>query len=403
MSNPSMNKCDICCSKVHSHNLKLTCCLCKQLYHVKCLPVFTRDDYNYANNPMNFWSCVNCNESIFPFNKLEDSDFCRSSMFHEQFLSMSDIEDKLFNPFDFEVLESEDPLTDIDPDLNYFNALSNSSLQNSDYFTNASFQKYIDKNNVTNNCLSLIHTNIRSLNKNISELTTYLNTLPIEFTCIGLTETWLKDFNADCLNIKGYNHIYKYREQRTGGGTSIFLKDNIPFIEREDLCALNECYESLFIEGNKNCFQTDSNIIIGVIYRIPGTDVNVFNEYFNDVLCKIKNEKKLGYYLGDYNINLLNADDHSPTTDFVDIILSNSCIPLITRPTRISPTSSTLIDNIFTNNFKENDCLKGIFINDITDHFPIFCINIKHTYTAYTFFCTSGNTLLKILQSLEMN
>ena len=51
-------------------------------------------------------------------------------------------------------------------------------------------------------------------------------------------------------------------------------------------------------------------------------------------------------------------------------------MPLINRPTRISKTSATLIDNIFTNNHSDlvNSC-HGILITDISDHFPIFHIN----------------------------
>ena len=51
-------------------------------------------------------------------------------------------------------------------------------------------------------------------------------------------------------------------------------------------------------------------------------------------------------------------------------------IPSVTKPTRVTNNSATLIDNIFTNNFK--DSLKhhqGIFYNDISDHFPIYHLN----------------------------
>ena len=46
-------------------------------------------------------------------------------------------------------------------------------------------------------------------------------------------------------------------------------------------------------------------------------------------------------------------------------------IPLITRPTRVTAYSATLIDNIFTNCFLHN-ILSGNILNDFTDHFPIF-------------------------------
>ena len=50
-----------------------------------------------------------------------------------------------------------------------------------------------------------------------------------------------------------------------------------------------------------------------------------------------------------------------------------SYIPLIRKATRVHQSSSSLIDNIFTNN---TDCesLNGILLTDITDHFLIYTI-----------------------------
>ncbi len=45
--------------------------------------------------------------------------------------------------------------------------------------------------------------------------------------------------------------------------------------------------------------------------------------------------------------------------------------PLIDRPTRITPHSATLLDNIFCNVFTHR-IKSGIVVSDLTDHFPIF-------------------------------
>ena len=44
--------------------------------------------------------------------------------------------------------------------------------------------------------------------------------------------------------------------------------------------------------------------------------------------------------------------------------------PSITKPTRITNTSATSIDNIFTNNYAKQ--VSGIILNDLSDHLPIF-------------------------------
>ena len=52
--------------------------------------------------------------------------------------------------------------------------------------------------------------------------------------------------------------------------------------------------------------------------------------------------------------------------------------PLISRPTRITAHKTSLIDNIFTNDFSHQS-LNGLFLNDLSDHLPIFAI-VKGLY-----------------------
>ena len=126
----------------------------------------------------------------------------------------------------------------------------------------------------------------------------------------------------------------------------------------------------------------EKNVLIGVIYRPPNTDINTFNDQFATLMENIKQEEKICYLMGDYNINLLNIESHGPTSVFNDIMYSNGFIPLITRPTRVTESTATLIDNIFTNRLKSQfgGIMQGILLTDISDHYPIFHIdnNIKY-------------------------
>ena len=86
--------------------------------------------------------------------------------------------------------------------------------------------------------------------------------------------------------------------------------------------------------------------------------------------------------MGDYNINLLNSDSHHPTGEFLDILYSNMLFPLITRTTRVTANSATLIDNIFTNNFySDNWSAQGVLVTDISDHSPV--IHLSGQYVTY--------------------
>ena len=75
--------------------------------------------------------------------------------------------------------------------------------------------------------------------------------------------------------------------------------------------------------------------------------------------------------MGDFNINILNSQSHQPSNEFINLMVSNSLYPLISKPTRLTSTTATLIDNIFTNNLEH--CMNsGIFYSDLPDHLPIF-------------------------------
>ena len=105
----------------------------------------------------------------------------------------------------------------------------------------------------------------------------------------------------------------------------------------------------------------------------------IIYSYFNDKMSNIVNvvrrENKTCYLLGDYDINILNYENNAQTPQFVDMISSNGFLPLITRPSRVTATSATSIDNIFTNNIGDmNNSVEGLFITDISDHFPVFHI-----------------------------
>ena len=67
---------------------------------------------------------------------------------------------------------------------------------------------------------------------------------------------------------------------------------------------------------------------------------------------------------------------HVHTAQFVDMMSSSRFLPLITRPTRVTATSATLIDNIFTNYLEGiSHSIQGLLITDVSDHFPIFHVS----------------------------
>ena len=100
------------------------------------------------------------------------------------------------------------------------------------------------------------------------------------------------------------------------------------------------------------------------------TDFN--SNYLNKLLENISKEQKSVFLLGDFNVNLLNYNEHNQTNEFLDSLASNSFVPLILQPTRISSHSKTLIENIFSNVI--NPDISGNLTATISGHLPQFVI-----------------------------
>ena len=75
--------------------------------------------------------------------------------------------------------------------------------------------------------------------------------------------------------------------------------------------------------------------------------------------------------MGDFNINVLHFATHHTNNDFINNIIAQGFIPHITKPTRITCTTATLIDQLYSNHIHTNYDT-GIIATYMTDHFGIF-------------------------------
>ena len=76
----------------------------------------------------------------------------------------------------------------------------------------------------------------------------------------------------------------------------------------------------------------------------------------------------------DHNLDFLKAGTHVGTDQFIQNNLDLNLMPTITRPTRITRNSATLIDNIIVSqNLCGNYC-SSILVDDISNHLPSVCV-----------------------------
>ena len=215
--------------------------------------------------------------------------------------------------------------------------------------------------------------NIRSLNANFDKLNELLTNYDILPDIIAISETKLKLLQVYNAKLSGY-HFYHKGTTTRWGGVGLFIKESlsISICEEFDLNIPNceDMWIQLDLGNNKKC-------IVGVIYIHPKQKLSEFCKSFESTIEKL-NSRKLMYYIGgDFNADLLKSNSDINIKDFMNLTYILGCIPLITHPTRITTTSSTILDHVYTNNVV-GEHKSFILVEDVSDHLPVMvCFNLS--------------------------
>ena len=127
----------------------------------------------------------------------------------------------------------------------------------------------------------------------------------------------------------------------------MYVNASLHFKILADQTYITDIIECIFVEL---LYEFGSNCIVGCIYRPPASDIHAFNDELTKLLESDYFKKNTDIIImGDFNINLLQYKVHQATSDFLNNMLSLGLLPSITKPSRVTENSETLIDNIFTN------------------------------------------------------
>ena len=202
----------------------------------------------------------------------------------------ADFESAAFRIFDFENILNSDSQ---DPDGNFFNAFN---FKDSQYFIPE--ESSWSLNNFDKSSFSMLHLNIRSLQKNFDSLCNLLMMLKFEFKVICITETWCSNnsMNYNPFKLLQYKSIHQVSKTGEGGGIALFLHNSLTFNIRRDLNVKNADIEALCVEIiNK----TSKNILIKVQYRQPAENFNEFESYLNTFLAKSRTTDETCFLVGE--------------------------------------------------------------------------------------------------------
>ena len=304
--------------------------------------------------------CKDCISGALPFvGIVSESEFKIALKEYKEGLQskVSQFDGLRLDPFDEEIQETLKGL--------------NSTLRGCSYTAGEDLRSCLKGTAKQGGCsLSLLSHNIRSARgPGLEQLEAEIRRWGVTWEVIGLTETWLDAESEKRVSVSGYKAVCASRVKKSGGGVAVLIRDDLTYRERPDLSIFMEgVLESTFIEIVRS--GTRRNEVVGVVYRPPGGDVSQFNEQLSKVLEKTKNVTC--YIMGDFNLDLLKVDKHAPTTEFMSVFTSSSFFPLISLPTRLTDTTATLIDNIWTNNVLAQT-QSGLVTVRLSDHLPVFC------------------------------
>ena len=158
--------------------------------------------------------------------------------------------------------------------------------------------EYYDQDQFLNNFsqanyFKCLHINARSLISNISDIQQYLNILGDNFSIIGVSETWLKDIDDPLVKLDGYAMEGFCRKHKRGGGVALYIKNDLTYKTRQDICSNTEDFEACFIEIENSA---SGNIVDGIVYKPPEVSCSTFSDSFNETLAQVQNDKKTGVY-----------------------------------------------------------------------------------------------------------
>ena len=183
------------------------------------------------------------------------------------------------------------------------------------------------------------------------------------------SETFLMTRMERLVNILGYSLETNNRKDHKGGGIAILIKHGTTFKKRTDLNMMNEkTIESVHMDVTAK----NGNIYtIGCLYRAPNSDTKGIMDHIDHIVNKTNTKTKSKLIIGmDQNLDLLKSEYHHITRKFMDLILDLNLWPVITRPTRITQRTATLIDNIHISKNLQCSFDSAIIIDDISDYLP---------------------------------
>ena len=108
-----------------------------------------------------------------------------------------------------------------------------------------------------------------------------LSDLQFPFSLIGLSETKFKVDKDILANIELVNYDFISQPSLSNAGVGFYIRKNLSYSILSGFTTTGEDFEALWIEIKVN---GQSNLICGVVYRHPNSNLDNFMSYINNTI-----------------------------------------------------------------------------------------------------------------------
>lgn len=205
------------------------------------------------------------------------------------------------------------------------------------------------------------HLNIRSILPKHGELQVFMESFT-KASVFGLSESWLDEDVLDAeLVVAGFT-MYRKDRNRKGGGILVYISEDVRSFRRQDL--EDEGIEAMWIEVRMR----KRWVLICNLYRPPGAPM-AWMDSLAAMVERAVEEKINVIMMGDFNCNMLCPD--SKAVRLAMVMSEYGLVQMINGPTRVTESSETQIDLLFTT---DQDLLDRVGCEEpaLSDHSLIF-------------------------------
>ena len=317
--------CIVCDKNVKCNQNAMLCSMCLRWCHLKCTPC-SRDIFVTDKD----WICRQCLLLELPFYVREEDDSDNQDHNSKQISHTEDSHEQLCEE------------------------KKNIALH---------IEKHLQKLNDADG-LKVAHLNCASLTKNIDELRILMSQSNIHV--LTLSETHLNELIADSeIACNNYSVLRKDRN-RAGGGVAAYIRNDVDYKLRVDL--MDDDLEILIIEVKRKNVKP---FLIVTWYRPPNANLKTF-QLFESVLQRIDDLSHECIILGDMNCDTMPEDKPWQTKHLFDVTEGFGYAQLVQSVTRITATSSSILDLIMTNTTEKIGTVEVLPIT-LSDHFLVYC------------------------------